>query len=275
MPDGPGEIPGDYIGILRVDGLSLNVRVDGEGPVLVLINGIGGGLGGWAPIEPWLAGRRVVRFDAPGAGSSPTPGWPMSLRRVARATGALLTRLGVTECDVLGVSLGGAVAQELAWAEPRRVRRLVLVSTTCGWGGLPLTPAATMALLRADRFHRRGLYQRLAPRLVGGRTTADAGELARYLDARLTEGADLRGYLWQAVAASVWSSVLWLHRVRQPALVVHGTADPLIHPVNARLLAALLPAGRVRLVAGGHLVLLDSPDLVMPLVVAFLDRGDG
>lgn len=254
------------------DGVTLRVRVSGDGPDLLLVNGLGAPMSGWKPLDSWLAGRRVVRFDAPGVGESPTPPRPVSVSRLASAVAAAMTVVGVTRTDVLGMSMGGAVAQELARLEPHRVRRLVLVSSTCGWGGVPLNPLSVLALARVDRFRNVRIYGRLAPWLIGGRTAADPKALRRYLDARTAEPPDQLGYLWQLLAAGFWTSVPWLHTLQQPTLVMLGDADPLLSVWTARLMAARLPAGRLCLIrGGGHLVLFDSPEIAMPTIQRFLE----
>ncbi|WP_281689150.1 alpha/beta fold hydrolase [Pseudonocardia thermophila] len=256
-------------------GVPLRVRVSGDGPVLLLLGGLGAPMQVWEQLVPWLPGRRLVRFDPPGVGGTPTPRLPLPLRRVARAAVALLDELGVARFDVLGVSMGGGVAQEVVRAAPHRVRRLVLVSTSCGWAGVPMHPAAALALARIDRFTSPRRYRALAPRLVGGRTAVDEDALRRYTAAMAEAPRDTKGYVWQLASAASWTSAHWLHRIRCPVLVLHGDADPLVPAANARLLAARLSDAQLVLVpGGGHLVLFDTPEVAVPAVRRFLE-SDG
>jgi len=120
-----------------VPGLRVSMRVQGEGDPLLLINGMTRPLESWDPFTRELHGRTVVSFDAPGVGRSPTPLRPVSIAELAALAVAVLDAAGLDDADVLGFSHGGAVAQQLARDVPDRVRRLILVSTSCGVGATP------------------------------------------------------------------------------------------------------------------------------------------
>src|SRR5438105_15774061 len=97
-----------------LDGLWIHVREVGEGPPVLLINGVGASTAMWACLEEALAGFRVISFDAPGAGRSAAPLLPVSIPRVARLAALVLDATGVERADVIGYSMGGIVAQQLA-----------------------------------------------------------------------------------------------------------------------------------------------------------------
>ena len=120
-----------------VRGLRVAMRVQGEGDPLLLINGMTRPLQSWEPFTRELHGRTVVSFDAPGVGGSPTPVLPLSIPGLAALAVAVLDAAGLDDADVLGFSHGGAVAQQLARDAPDRVRRLILVATSCGVGATP------------------------------------------------------------------------------------------------------------------------------------------
>ena len=113
---------------VSVEGIRLHVEEYGDGPPLLLINGIGAHAGMWKPLREALPGPRLIAFDAPGTGRSATPPIPLSLEALARVAEGVLDELGVEQADVLGYSFGGAVAQRLARRAPERVRRLVLAA---------------------------------------------------------------------------------------------------------------------------------------------------
>jgi len=111
------------------------------------------------------------------------------------------------------------------------------------------------------------------PRIAGGRTARDPSALAANAAERLAHPPDLLGYAYQLYAAAGWSSLPWLHRVTQPALVVAGDDDPSVPVLNGRLLARRLPNARLHVVkGGGHLFLLDEPHSAVPQITAFLDE---
>jgi Predicted hydrolases or acyltransferases (alpha/beta hydrolase superfamily) len=117
------------------------VRQRGEGRPLLLINGLGASADLLVTLEERLAAvAHTIAIELPGAGRSPTPRRPLSISAMAKLLTDLLDELGHEQADVLGFSLGGIVAQQLAHDAPDRVRRLALASTACGWGSLPERP---------------------------------------------------------------------------------------------------------------------------------------
>src|SRR3954469_11914440 len=113
-----------------VNGIDLYYEVSGEGPPLLLITGLSGNTLGWAMLEPTLAEHfQVIAFDNRGAGRSAAPPGPYTTREMADDAVGLLDHLGIERTHVLGLSMGGMIAQELALAHPTRVDRLVLFAT--------------------------------------------------------------------------------------------------------------------------------------------------
>ena len=116
VPTATGELwTEDFV---RVGGLRLRVARQGSGAPLLLINGIGAPLEMWRPLARRLPGRELVMFDLPGSGRSQTPALPLRMAGLARVVTDLLDELGLRTVDVLGYSLGGLVAQELARRAP-------------------------------------------------------------------------------------------------------------------------------------------------------------
>jgi len=185
----------------------------------------------------------------------------------------LLDALGHQQVDVLGASLGGVIAQQLAHQAPHRVRRLVLAATGPGLGGIPGSPRALLALATPRRYHQPGHYQRIAARTDGGAARRDPDSLRLTLAAESAAGPPLRGYLGQIYAISGWTSLPWLRTLRQPTLVLAGDDDPIVPAANGRILARCIPHARLHTVRrGGHLFLLDSPAEMAGLVAAFLSE---
>jgi pimeloyl-ACP methyl ester carboxylesterase len=248
---------------VRLDGLRIHVREIGDGPPVLLINGVGASTAMWASLEQSLAGFRVISFDAPGAGQSVVPLLPVSIPRLARLTALVLDTVGVEQADVIGYSMGGIVAQQLAADAPERVRRVVLAGTTCGLGAVPGDPMAMLHLLVPARYLSPRIYARTIGGLVGGRARHDRALVADLVAVRLRH-VSIRGYLGQMLSLSRWSGLPLLARIPHPTLVVSGDDDPLAPLVNAMLLAHLLPQARMLLAAGeGHLLFMhgDSPVL--------------
>jgi len=193
---------------LRVKGHQVHVRVEGTGDPLLLINGLTRPVGSWDLFVAALGERTVIRFDAPGVGDSPPPFLPLSIVQLADLSAELLGAAGFESADVLGYSHGGAVAQQFAVSHAERVRRLVLVATSCGVGStLPLSdPRDSVALV------------------VRGMVRANA-----------------LSTLWRTAAFSTWSSIPFLGAIEAPTLVVCGRDDNVTPVANSRLLAGRIP----------------------------------
>jgi poly(3-hydroxyalkanoate) depolymerase len=261
------------IRFVDVDGVRLRTSVRGTGPPLLLITGLGASLDLAEPFEQAVAARRlqVISFDAPGVGQSTPYAWPRRMPGVARTVQRMLDALGRRRVDVLGVSLGGVIAQQLARQAPDLVRRLVLAATGPGLGGLPGSPRVLLALATPRRYYQPDYYRRIAGRIYGGEARRDPDALLHGSVARFVQRPSMRGYLGQLYAISGWTSLPWLHRLPQPTLVLAGDDDPIVPPVNGRILARCIPHARLHIVpGGGHLFLLERPAETAALVADFL-----
>ncbi|GAA0619941.1 poly(3-hydroxyalkanoate) depolymerase [Sporichthya brevicatena] len=247
---------------------------ESSGTPLLLVNGLGGHVRMWDPLRRHLTGIRTFAFDAPGTGESPTPTLPLGIAGSARMLTKLMDALELDRVDVLGYSLGGMIAQQLAWTSPRRVRRVVLMSTNTGWGSIPSHPIAFAGLLSMRRLRDPQHYAALAPKLLGGEMRRNPDLVQQAAALRTTESPDTRGYLYQMLAVTTWSTMPMLRLIRQPTLVVNGDDDPLARPVNAKAIAALIPHAELHLVRGaGHHLFLERPDEVSSVIDDFLAAG--
>lgn len=255
-------------------GLKLYVREQGAGHPLLLVNGIGANTEMWGLAEEILAGgSRTIAFDCPGTGRSQTSLLPLSMPKLASVVVAALDELGHECVDVMGFSFGGALAQQLAYDAPERVRRLALVSTGCGWGSTPGSPPALSAVANPLRYYSPSWYH-LTCCLLGEPESDEAGAIERFehLPTPL-------GYTYQLLALASWSSRAWLHRVETPTLVVSGERDRLVPPSNAFQLARLLPASRLHVLPdAAHLLMNDRGGAAPRLLADFfssplLDRS--
>jgi poly(3-hydroxyalkanoate) depolymerase len=257
--------------VVVVDGRPLRVVRHGDGPPLLLLNGIGAPAEMWAPLVRLLDGRELIALDLPGTGSSPPPRWPMRIRGLAHLVANALDALAVGEADVLGYSFGGMVAQELARRVPSAVRRLVLCATAPGLGSLPPRPLPALLMLTPARYYSGAAARFIVPIIAGGRTRRDPRVLRSHLTERLANPPSGRGYLHQLYAVTGWTSMPWLCRLHQPTLILHGDEDPLAPLHNARHMAKLIPGATLHVVpGGGHLFLLDEPESVRAELARFL-----
>jgi poly(3-hydroxyalkanoate) depolymerase len=213
----------------------------------------------------------VIAFDAPGVGESTAYPWPRRMSGIAGTVERMLDVLGYDRVDVLGVSLGGVVAQQLTHQAPDRVRRLVLAATGPGLGGVPGSPRALLALATPRRYRQPDYYRRIAGRVYGGAARRDPDALLHGSLARFVEPPSVPGYLGQLYAITGWTSLPWLPTLPQPTLVLAGDDDPIVPVRNGRILACRIPDARLHVLPGaGHLFLLEQPAPMAALVTRFL-----
>jgi poly(3-hydroxyalkanoate) depolymerase len=272
---GPGPATGVANQRMRVFGQRIRYSVrpgTARRRPLVLCNGIGTSLDVLDPFVAALpASLEVVRFDVPGVGGSPLPNVPYTFAGLALTLRRLLDRLGYRQVDILGLSWGGALAQQFAFQHPLRCRRLVLVGTGTGMLMVPAKPGVLYKMLTPRR-HRDPQWARaVAPELYGGKVRQDPGRISEVLHQRNVVGPK-RGYALQLAAGAGWSSLPALPLIRQPTLVVAGEDDPIVPLVNARLMSSLLPHGELHIYRDGHLGLLTSAEELAPVIVEFLNR---
>ena len=240
----------------------------GKGVPLVLCNGIGASLEVLEPLVDQLD-CTVVRFDVPGAGGSPTSFAPYGFPYLAWVLGRVLSKLGLGVVDVLGLSWGGALAQQFAFQNPRRCRRLVLVATGTGALMVPAHPRVLAKMLTPRRFADPDYAASVAGELYGGTVRAHGDEVARLFVRQLHAGSKI-GYLHQLLAGSVWTSLFALPAIRQRTLIAAGTDDPIIPVANAHIMRALLPRARLHLHSGGHIDLVQNAAELAPVIERFL-----
>ena len=234
MPDG-GDRLRRAATTVRLGSFRVRASVVGDGPTVLLCSGLSSPLESWGPLVDRLDSYRFVTFDVPGVGESPNRWRPLRIGRVATLAAELLDHVGVGRAHVIGYSWGGAVAQHFAWREHDRLDRLVLAATSVGLGAVPGYPWS--------------FGHHAAPSVSG-----------------------LVGHLGQVGAIATWSSLPWLRHINAPTLVLAGSDDLLVPPLNAHLLAWAISHARVDVLAGlGH-PLFDARalDLVGPRIDDFL-----
>jgi poly(3-hydroxyalkanoate) depolymerase len=262
--------------IVIVGGRSLRVSVS-EGapgwPPLLLCNGIGVSLELLQPFVDVLDPRRpVIRFDLPGVGGSTAPVLPYHLTTLPSLLAELLDQLGYPQADVLGISWGGALAQQFALSRPARVRRLVLVATAPGALMVPASPSVLLRMLSPRRHQDPEYAARIAGELYGG-SARDNPIVARDLLHAATRVGPSLGYYYQLLAGFGWTSLPFLPRLRPPTLILAGDDDPIIPVANARIMHRLIPDSELHIYRGGHLELAADAEHLGAVVEAFLDAG--
>ncbi|KQY57637.1 poly(3-hydroxyalkanoate) depolymerase [Nocardioides sp. Root140] len=241
-----------------------------EAVPLLLCNGIGARLELLDPFVDSLdPSIDVVRFDSPGIGGSERARALYTFSQLAWALSEMMNELGHHRFDVLGISWGGAVAQQLAFQHRGRVRRLVLAATGTGSLMVPGHPRVLAKMLTPRRYRDPDYAAKIAAELYGGKIR-DNPELARKILHREGPRGTRAGYLYQLIAGMGWTSLPVLPAINQPTLILMGRADPIIPLANGTIMRSLIPRARLHVYDDGHLGLVTQALTLGPLVSDFL-----
>jgi len=273
---------------------------DPDAPAVLLVHGIGCQLVEWPPslvhglIE---AGYQVIRMDNRDAGlsgeiDSPPPE-PLelfdkvakgeaiepayTLRDMAGDALAILDHLELPQAHVVGLSMGGMIAQRLAIHYPERVRTLVSIMSTSGFADAPAEPEAVEILIQRPESQEVAVliaHRQRSSNLIGGSVykSTEVG-FGRFAEAAVTRSYRPAGFARQLAAIIAdGSRQTELAGVRAPTLVIHGNIDPLIPPMGGEMTAASIPGARLEVFADmGH----DLPEPLMPRIIAALVEHTG
>jgi 3-oxoadipate enol-lactonase len=249
----------------------------GSGTPLLLIHGLGYARWGWEPVLPGLAERfDVMLFDNRGIGESDAPPGPYTAAEMADDAIQVLDEAGVGRAHVVGTSLGGMVAQELALGHPDRVDRLVLACTTPGGPKAHPMPQRTLTLMAEAATREPAVaLRRFVENALAPATVAEHPELVdRILAHRIATAQDPVAWAAQAAAGATFDAFERLGALAARALVQHGDEDVVVDPRNADLLVELLPDARLeRLQGTGHLFFWEAPERFVSSVSAFLENA--
>lgn len=260
---------------VTVNRITLAYQEQGSGHPLLLVNGFASPMDTWNP--PFLAALshdfRVIVFDNRGTGYSSTGNDPISITIFAEDTLALMDALNVSRAHILGLSMGASIAQELVLANPDRVDRLILVAGTCGGDEAAWMRPEIKEMLTDKSGNPADLADRMFSLLFPEHwlATHDPWQYCPEVHETTSENAAAR----QAEAFFSWQgSYDRLLAIRSPTLVVTGTDDVIIPPVNSRTLADRITGARlVEFPGAGHGLMYQCPREFGKLVREFLD-GD-
>ena len=244
----------------------------GAGDPLLLIMGLGATLEWWNRLQPSLTPRyRTILFDNRGVGRSDVPPGPYSIPVMADDALAVVDAAGVTAAHVVGLSMGGYIAQELALRHPGRVRSLVLGCTSCGGReAVRAAPEVAAALSARVKVPLADAMWGMVPYTFDASTPRQA--VAEDLAMRLRAAVSDDGYFAQLQAIRAWpGSHDRLSAIAAPTLVIHGETDQLVPPENSRILARAIPNVRlVMLPHASHIFLTDQLEPARDAILAFL-----
>lgn len=249
---------------------------EGQGDPLLLITGLGADLQSWALTAPELAKQhRVVRFDNRGAGRTSAPDRPYSIEGMADDAVGLLDALEIERAHVLGFSMGGFIAQELALHHPSRVGKLILLSTAGGIDGYTRAMLHALSTVRKSNVSREGFVRVMAPLIYSPDFLDDPERLERAVQNSLANPYPQQdhAYLRQVQALLRFNAMPRLSELKHDTLVMHGADDVLMLPRNGQRLADALPSATYQEMPGGHVGLLEHAKEYNTAFLEFLGSG--
>ena len=252
---------------LRKSG-SLSYREAGAGPALLCLHGIGSSSAGWLfQLESLSSQFRVIAWDAPGYGESAfLPAKDPQPKDYAQALHGLMERLLLKDITLVGNSLGGLMAGAYARAHPERVRRMVLISPSSGYGILQAAEKeekVAARLRQLDELGPEGLAEKRSPILFGEKLTPQALELARWSQRRIHPP----GFRQAVHCLASGNHFEDARRCRKPVLVVCGTQDTVTPEAGCKQVAMAYPGGEYRPLPGlGHISHIEDPALLAGII---------
>jgi 3-oxoadipate enol-lactonase len=251
--------------LARAGEIELDYERRGSGPPLLAIMGMSGTSLHWG--EPFLAPLRehfeVIVYDHRGVGaSSRLENQALTIAQMAEDAAGLLAALELGSAHVLGISMGGMIAQELALAHPQRIRTLTLGCTYCGGEGSALAAPEDFqplseAMMSGDRARalRASWEINVSPEMA-----ADEDAYARFLAIAAERAVSVPVIMAQMQACVAHDTNARLGQLEMPALVIHGTADKLLPVQNGRLIASRIPGAKLEILDGvGHMFFWERP----------------
>lgn len=261
--------------VAREDGAEVFWEATGSGTPVLLLMGLAYPAAMWFRQVPALAERhRVIVMDNRGAGrTGDVPGAPYTVETMAADALAVLDAAGEESAHVVGISMGGLMAQELALSHRDRVRSLVLMASHPGIANAVVPPVAIellqkRATMTADEAAEASIPFNYAP-------TTDRALIEEDWAVRMPLAASPAGYLAQGGTA-LWNRIADLPTVTTPTLVVHGALDALLPPANGERLADAIPDAKLVVVDdANHVLTTDQAERVNALLLEWFADRDG
>ena len=261
--------------IAKTENLNIYYETIGQGHPLVMIRGVGSNADHWYEQVPILSKKyQLLVFDNRGIARTSDPGGSFSTKDMAADTVALMEAVGIKKAHVLGYSMGGMIAQELALAYPAKISGLILVATDCGISlRIEARPEYSRLFTEMIRLGTNEAKTAAADCLFAKQTFESRPDIIqRYAEVSLRFSASRKTLERQWEAITRHDACSRLQNITAPTLVITGSEDVLIPPENARTLAERIPNAQLRLIdGGGHLFVVEQPQQFNEAAFGFLD----
>jgi pimeloyl-ACP methyl ester carboxylesterase len=257
----------------HVGDIDIGYKIFGKGSPILLINGFSAPLDFWDPLllEKLASNHTVITFDNRGIGNTTSGNKQFSIGQFAEDTSGLMEALKIKKADILGWSMGGMIAQEVALSNPEKVGKLIIYASICG-GNQSVSPSPEVLKIFSNQSGSMiERLQRFLPLLFPDQWRNNNPNLIQELP-KSAEISPITTLNLQTEAITKWSGTCnRLNSITQPTMVLVGTDDVLTVPANSILIAEKIPgAWLVQIKGGGHAMMMQYPDKFSNIVDTFL-----
>ena len=262
--------------IAQVDDIKIFYRILGDGFPLLMIHGLRDISDNWdSTLTRGLSQKyKLVLFDLPGSGRSELSNKEPSIKLFAEETSILMDTLGISKAHIIGMSLGGMIAQELVLNYPMKVEKLVLCSTRSGISRQNPPSIKTIAEFKSNRkplssedMVRNSVNFLFTEEFIKN----NPGYIEDHIQRRLSVSPSKKGLMGQTKAAMDFDSYERLSMINVPTLILHGKKDIMIPPENASVLAEAIPNAKLVVFENSAHFLAEDADKVLEAIMNFLD----
>ena len=258
----------------RNGALKLAYEREGTGPVVIFMHGIGGNRTNWDEQQTGLSNRYcTVAWDARGYGDSDDPVNPLKFSDFADDLNALLDHLGVQTAHLVGLSMGGMIAQDFYGRYPQRVATLTLADTSRGYGPASEEERQEFLAARLKPLQAGLTPADLAPKMIGVLAGPKASETVRQRLLNSVSAVRTEPYI-QALHAIITTDFRKiLPGIEAPTLIIVGDEDKVLPVAQSQALADTIPGAQLVVVeSAGHLTNIETPERFNAILTDFLDR---
>jgi pimeloyl-ACP methyl ester carboxylesterase len=261
---------------VKIDGFKLYYKTSGEGFPLTMIMGLGANSQWWDKelIDRLNNHFKVILFDNRGTGRSEDPGDNFNFKILAEDVVKMLEKLNITETNLLGISMGGMIAQEIALNFPEKLRKLILCSTYCG-GSKSVQPSPEVVKILSKPRSGRPIEE-IVDETVPLLYTSDfisnnPGKINEAKENMKEYPISEETYQKQGKAIFSHNTCRKLKEMKVPTLILHGQKDVLIPPKNGEILHNYIPNSELTMFENtGHALFYKEPDKITQRIVDFL-----
>ena len=261
---------------IQVNDIKIYYEIHGEGFPIVMIHGFSANLDWWpqSVINELSKTFKVIIFDNRGAGRTDKPDMVYSIRLFAEDTAGLMDALKIKKAFIIGLSMGGYIAQELTLNYPEKVEKLILCGTSCGGSKSTLPSPETMKIIMRDRdviTQEEAIREWIPILLSNDFITNNQEDIEDIVQRVLIAPIPPYNYRLQRHAVFQFNAGRKLKEIKTSTLVLHGKKDMMLPPENAETISKLIPDTKLHIFDEiGHLIFTEKPKEVLRIVMDFL-----